>query len=134
MGLGALAFVGGRDNGGKVAAQLVDTGKRHLLEQEGLNCWGIWEFSDWEGLAAHLKKGFEYAKQRCTAYPRFVVQRDLVDKFLATYLPVVQSIKFGHPLAVDESGELPVLDFGPMISAAKARDLAKRVDEALHHG
>ena len=101
--IGALAFVGGRDNGGKVAAQLVDTGKRHMLEQEGLNGWGIWEFSDWDGLAAHLKKGFEYAKQRCTAYPRFVVQRDLVDAFLATYLPVVQSIRFGHPLAVDES-------------------------------
>src|SRR6266498_956061 len=137
MEIGALAFVGGRDNGGKVAAQLVDTGKRHMLEQEGLNCWGIWEFSDWDGLAKHLKKGFEYAKQRCTAYPRFVVQRDLVDSFLATYLPVVQSINFGHPLAVDSGAkrpELPVLDFGPMISAAKARDLGKRVDEALRHG
>ena len=42
-------------------------------------------------LAAHLHKGFEYAKQRCTAYPRFVVQRELVDDFLAIYLPVVAS-------------------------------------------
>jgi acyl-CoA reductase-like NAD-dependent aldehyde dehydrogenase len=145
MEIGALAFVGGRDNGGKVAAQLVDTGKRHMLEQEGLNCWGIWEFSDWAGLAKHLKKGFEYAKQRCTAYPRFVVQRGLVDAFLATYLPVVQSIRFGHPLAVSaddtadqtadqDKPELPQLDFGPMISATKATDLRKRVDEALHHG
>jgi acyl-CoA reductase-like NAD-dependent aldehyde dehydrogenase len=135
MEIGALAFVGGRDNGGKVATQLVDTGKRHMLEQEGLNTWGIWEFSDWDGFAAHLKKGFEYAKQRCTAYPRFIVQRDLVDSFLATYLPVVSSIRFGHPLAVeDPSDDLPVLDFGPMISAAKAADLRKRVDEALHHG
>jgi acyl-CoA reductase-like NAD-dependent aldehyde dehydrogenase len=135
MEIGALAFVGGRDNGGKVATQLVDTGKRHMLEQEGLNTWGIWEFSDWDGFAAHLKKGFEYAKQRCTAYPRFIVQRDLVDSFLATYLPVVSSIRFGHPLAVeDPSDDLPVLDFGPMISAAKAADLRRRVDEALHHG
>jgi acyl-CoA reductase-like NAD-dependent aldehyde dehydrogenase len=133
--IGALAFVGGRDNGGKVAAQLVDTGKRHMLEQEGLNCWGIWEFSDWAGLAAHLKKGYEYAKQRCTAYPRFVVQRDLVDKFLATYLPVVESVRFGHPLAVENDGDdLPVLDFGPLISAAKATELRNKVDEALHHG
>lgn len=37
--IGALAFVGGRSNGGKVAAQLLDTGKRHMLEQEGLNTW-----------------------------------------------------------------------------------------------
>jgi acyl-CoA reductase-like NAD-dependent aldehyde dehydrogenase len=133
--IGALAFVGGRSNGGKVAAQLVDTGKRHMLEQEGLNCWGIWNFSDWDGLAAHLRKGYEYAKQRCTAYPRFVVQRDLVDCFLAAYLPVVSSVRFGHPLAVDASDtELPVLDFGPLISAAKAKELRDKVDEALHRG
>ncbi|HET9138344.1 aldehyde dehydrogenase family protein [Actinophytocola sp.] len=133
--IGALAFVGGRDNGGKVAAQLVDTGKRHMLEQEGLNCWGIWEFSDWDGLSAHLRKGFEYAKQRCTAYPRFVVQRKLVDEFLAAYLPVVSSARFGHPLAAEvDDEELPQLDFGPLISSAKAAELRKKVDEALGHG
>ncbi|TWF95160.1 aldehyde dehydrogenase family protein [Saccharopolyspora dendranthemae] len=131
--VGALAFVGGRSNGGKIAAQLVDTGKRHMLEQEGLNTWGLWEFSDWDGLSAHLRKGFEYAKQRCTAYPRFVVQRKLVDKFLATYLPVVQSVRFGHPLA-SEDDEPPALDFGPLISAAKATELEGRVAEALRHG
>lgn len=131
--IGALAFVGGRSNGGKVAAQLADTGKRHMLEQEGLNTFGVWEFSDWETLAGLLKKGFEYAKQRCTAYPRFVVQRELVDAFLATYLPVVHGIRFGHPLATAD-GELPALDFGPLISAAKAKELDDSVREALRHG
>jgi acyl-CoA reductase-like NAD-dependent aldehyde dehydrogenase len=133
--IGAMAFVGGRSAGGKVAASLVDTGKRHMIEQEGLNAWGIWEFSDWDGLAAHLKKGFEYAKQRCTAYPRYVVQRELVDQFLAMYLPVIRSIRFGHPLAVEQDDdELPTLDFGPVISAAKADDLHRRVADALHRG
>ncbi|OLB81915.1 MAG: aldehyde dehydrogenase [Actinobacteria bacterium 13_2_20CM_2_71_6] len=80
--IGAVAFVGGRSNGGKVAAALLDTDKRHMIEQEGLNAWGVWEFSQWDALAAHVKKGFEYGKQRCTAYPRFVVQGELVDKFL----------------------------------------------------
>jgi acyl-CoA reductase-like NAD-dependent aldehyde dehydrogenase len=133
--LGALAFVGGRSNGGRVAAQLVDTGKRHMLEQEGLNTWGIWNYSDWDALAAHLKKGYEYGKQRCTAYPRFVIQRDLVDSFLAVYLPMVSSLKVGHPLAVAQDGDpLPELDFGPVISAAKAAELKGKVDEALHWG
>jgi acyl-CoA reductase-like NAD-dependent aldehyde dehydrogenase len=133
--IGALAFVGGRSNGGKVAAGLLDTGKRHMLEQEGLNAWGIWEFSDWDGLAKHLKKGFEYGKQRCTAYPRYVVQRELVDRFLAMYLPVVQSLRFGHPLAVERDDDaLPELDFGPVISAAKAAELRANVDDALHRG
>jgi acyl-CoA reductase-like NAD-dependent aldehyde dehydrogenase len=133
--IGALAFVGGRSNGGKVAASLVDTGKRHMLEQEGLNAWGIWDFSDWDMLATHLKKGYEYAKQRCTAYPRFVVQRQLVDQFLATYLPVVQSVKFGHPLATEGgTGALPELDFGSLISAVKATELNDRVAEAMRWG
>ena len=133
--IGAMAFVGGRSNGGKIAASLVDTGKRHMLEQEGLNAWGIWNFSDWEGLAAHLKKGFEYGKQRCTAYPRYVVQRELVDAFLETYLPIVRSLNFGHPLAVEnDDDELPELDFGPMISATKARELQEQVSDAMHRG
>ncbi|MEV4710255.1 aldehyde dehydrogenase family protein [Micromonospora sp. NPDC049374] len=136
--IGAVAFVGGRSNGGKVAAALLDSNKRHFIEQEGLNAWGVWNFSQWDLLAAHLKKGFEYGKQRCTAYPRFVVQRDLVDEFLDMYLPVVRSVRFGHPLAVDETWQvgdpLPELDFGPLISAAKADELHRKVDEAVRGG
>lgn len=122
--IGALAFVGGRTNGRKAATTLADTGKRHLLEQEGLNTWGIWGFSQWDDLAAHLKKGFEYAKQRCTAYPRYVVQRELFPDFLEAYLPVVDSLRWGHPFAVDSpDDDLPELDFGPVISATKATEL-----------
>jgi acyl-CoA reductase-like NAD-dependent aldehyde dehydrogenase len=132
--IGAVAFVGGRSNGGKVAAALLDSDKRHFIEQEGLNAWGIWEFSQWDRLAGHLKKGFEYGKQRCTAYPRFVVQRELVDKFLDTYLPVLKSLRFGHPLAVSDSSSFAELDFGPLISAAKADELRRKVDEAIRGG
>jgi acyl-CoA reductase-like NAD-dependent aldehyde dehydrogenase len=148
--IGAVAFVGGRSNGGKVAAALLDSDKRHFIEQEGLNAWGIWEFSQWDLLAKQLRKGFEYGKQRCTAYPRFVIQRDLVDEFLAMYLPMLSSVRFGHPLAVEagpprdpgfgrgpvEPGyaSLPALDFGPLISAAKAAELRHKVDEAIRHG
>jgi acyl-CoA reductase-like NAD-dependent aldehyde dehydrogenase len=131
--IGCLAFVGGRTN--KAATSLADTGKRHFLEQEGLNAWGVWDFSQWDDLAAHLKKGFEYAKQRCTAYPRYVVQRDLVPAFLEMYLPVVKSLRFGHPLAVESpDDELPDLQFGPLISAAKAEDLRGQYAEAVTGG
>ena len=110
-----------------------------MLEQEGLNTWGVWEFSDWETFSGILKKGFEYAKQRCTAYPRFVVQRKLVDA-VPRDVPAGASsgVRFGHPLAVEEGGDgvddLPALDFGPLISAAKATELDESVDEALRHG
>src|SRR5690606_19202648 len=79
--VGGASFVGGRDTRGQVATDLADLGRRHILEQEGLNCWGVWEFSDWEALSGQIRKTFDYAKQRCTAYPRFVVQRNLFDRF-----------------------------------------------------
>src|SRR5207244_13596662 len=37
-----------------------------------------------------------------SAYARFIVQRSLFPKFLAMYLPVLQSLKFGHPLLVEK--------------------------------
>ncbi|MGH9301257.1 MAG: aldehyde dehydrogenase family protein [Acidimicrobiales bacterium] len=133
--IGCLAFVGGRDAGGQIASQLVRTDKRHMLEQEGLNAWGIWGFSDWDGLAAHVRKGFEYAKQRCTAYPRYVVERSLFDQFLSMYLPVLESLEVGHPLAVAHPDDpLPNVDFGPVINGAKAQDLHTKVAQAIGGG
>jgi acyl-CoA reductase-like NAD-dependent aldehyde dehydrogenase len=134
-GIGALAFVGGRANGRRAAVSLADTGRRHMLEQEGLNAWGIWEFSQWDLLARHMRKGFEYAKQRCTAYPRYVVQRRLMPAFLEAYLPVINAIKFGNPLAVEHPDDpLPDLDFGPVIHATKAAELSAQFDEAVRGG
>ncbi|MGP3927974.1 aldehyde dehydrogenase family protein [Streptomyces sp. 8N616] len=133
--IGCVSFVGGRDTGGRVATAVADLGKRHILEQEGLNCWGIWEYSDWDALSAVIPKLFDYGKQRCTAYPRFVVQRSLFDSFLAAYLPAVKSVRLGHPLAVAFPDDpLPELDFGPLINAAKAKELADQVAEAIDRG
>ncbi|MDA8197437.1 MAG: aldehyde dehydrogenase family protein [Actinomycetota bacterium] len=133
--IGCLAFVGGKDTGGQIASELVRVEKRHMLEQEGLNAWGIWDFSQWNLLAGHIKKGYEYGKQRCTAYPRFVVQRSLFDQFLETYIPVVDSLKVGNPLAVANADDpLPDVDFGPVINAAKARELNLKVEEAMAKG
>ena len=134
-GIGALAFVGGRANGRRAAVSLADTGRRHMLEQEGLNTWGIWDFSQWHLLAQHLRKGFEYAKQRCTAYPRYVVQRRLFPAFLEMYLPVIKSIRFGHPLAISQADQpFPELDFGPIIHADKANDLGAQWEEGVRGG
>ncbi|MET9517346.1 aldehyde dehydrogenase family protein [Streptomyces sp. NPDC002994] len=133
--IGCVSFVGGRDTGARIATAVADLGKRHILEQEGLNTWGIWNYSDWPTLTSLIPKLFDYGKQRCTAYPRFVVQRTLFDEFLAAYLPAVRSIRTGHPLAVENPEDpLPALDFGPLINAAKAKELADQVSEAIDRG
>ncbi|MBT2364424.1 aldehyde dehydrogenase family protein [Streptomyces sp. ISL-10] len=133
--IGCVSFVGGRDTGARIATAVADLGKRHILEQEGLNTWGIWNFTDWSALSAVVPKLFDYGKQRCTAYPRFVVQREAFADFLAAYLPAVRSVHTGHPLAVEHPDDpLPALDFGPLINAAKAKELADHVAEATDRG
>jgi acyl-CoA reductase-like NAD-dependent aldehyde dehydrogenase len=130
-----LSFVGGKASGRDIATSLYDGNKRYMLEMEGVNAYGIWRFSDWEGLARQLKKGFEYGKQRCTAYPRFVVERSLVPRFLEMYLPVLASLKVGHPLLAESpEGELPALDFGPLINSQKVEELHGMMSEAEGRG
>ena len=129
--IACLAFVGGRSNGGRIAASLFDQKKRYMLEMEGVNTYGIWGYGDFLGLAEQLKKGFAYAKQRCTAYPRYVIQRHLLPKFLAAYLPMLRSLSFGHPLLVEHADHpLPDLDFGPLINRAKVDELHVRLSSA----
>ncbi|MGY1527745.1 aldehyde dehydrogenase family protein [Streptomyces sp. MN3] len=133
--IGCVSFVGGRDTGAAVATAVADLGKRHILEQEGLNTWGVWNFSGWDTLGATIPKLFDYGKQRCTAYPRFVVQRGLFDAFLAAYLPAVRTLRTGHPLAVEHPDDpYPALDLGPVINAAKAKELDDQVAEAIDRG
>ncbi|MEU0391859.1 aldehyde dehydrogenase family protein [Streptomyces sp. NPDC006208] len=133
--IGCVSFVGGRDTGARIATAVADLGKRHILEQEGLNTWGIWHHTDWPALTSVIPKLFDYGKQRCTAYPRFVVQREAFADFLAAYLPAVRDIRIGHPLAVENPADpLPTLDFGPLINAAKAKELADQVAEAIDRG
>lgn len=131
----ALAFVGGKSNGRDIAASLYDREKRYMLEMEGVNCYGIWDFSDWDDLAAQIKKGYAYGKQRCTAYVRFVVRRSLLPRFLDAYLPVLKSLKIGNPLLVDSpDAALPQLDFGPLINPRKVEELRVMYSEAVGAG
>ena len=131
----ALAFVGGKSNGRDIAASLYDREKRYMLEMEGVNCYGIWDYSNWDDLAAQIKKGYAYGKQRCTAYVRYVVRRSLLPRFLDAYLPVLKSLKIGNPLLVDSpDAPLPELDFGPLINSKKVEELRVMYSEAVGAG
>ncbi|MBX3221761.1 MAG: aldehyde dehydrogenase family protein [Labilithrix sp.] len=122
--LAGVAFVGGRANGAAVLDRLRGTGKRYALEMEGVNAYAVTAFSDWAGLEKQIRAGFEYGKQRCTAYTRWVVERSLVPSFVETYARAASSIRVGHPL-LDVA-----VDFGPLINAAKVDELGTRIREA----
>ena len=126
--IAAVAFVGGRTNGGTIATSLRATGKRYALEMEGVNPYVLTGYSDWSGLAKQIRTGFDFGKQRCTAYARWVIERPLVPKFIETYTDVVSKLRVGNPLMGVE------VDFGPLISAAKVKELDERIAEARRHG
>jgi len=130
-----LSYVGGKSNGRSIANSLYDKNKRYMLEMEGINSYGVWNFSDWDSLGKQIKSGFKYGKQRCTAYVRFVVQRTLFPKFLEMYLPVLNSLKYGNPLLVEEGETVPpVYDFGPLINSKKASDVNVMYNDAIGKG
>ncbi|WP_242919784.1 aldehyde dehydrogenase family protein [Pontibacter liquoris] len=130
-----LSFVGGRYNGRNIADALSSVHKRYMLEMEGVNTYGIWNFSDWDSLGDQLKKGYDYGKQRCTAYVRFVVERHLFPQFLETYWSAISSLKVGNPTLVDNpTDKLPDLAFGPVINRRQAEDLDRLYADALKTG
>jgi len=130
-----LVYVGGKGNGRYIAANLHDKDKRYILEMEGVNPYGVWDFSDWEGLSKQIRKGFAYGKQRCTAYPRYVVQRSLFPKFLEHYMDAIGEVRCGHPLLVNGSDHpAPALDFGPLINSWKVEELSVKYSDALSKG
>ncbi|TPE41025.1 aldehyde dehydrogenase family protein [Pontibacter mangrovi] len=130
-----LSFVGGRYNGRNIADALTSVHKRYMLEMEGVNTYGIWNYSDWDSFGAQLKKGYDYGKQRCTAYVRFVVERRSFPKFLETYWEAISSLKIGNPTLVDKPEDpLPDLAFGPVINSRQAHDLDRLYADALKTG
>jgi acyl-CoA reductase-like NAD-dependent aldehyde dehydrogenase len=71
--------------------------------------------------------GFSYAGQTCISVQRILVARNVLDKFLAEFVPRVQRLRLGDPL--DET-----TDVGPMISESAARRAAEWVEEAATAG
>jgi len=133
--IGVLNYVGGKSHARGISQGLLENSTRHMLEMEGVNPYGIWDFSNWKDLGGQIKKGYEYGKQRCTAYVRWVVQRDLFPQFLETYLENIQSLKIGHPLLVEEgTTEAPDVDFGSLINNRKVEELMGYYNDAASKG
>ena len=83
------------------ATTLADTGKRHFLEQEGLNAWGIWDFTQWDAARPAPAQGLrvrQAALHRLPALRRPAAAVARVPR--ARTCRWSQDMRFGHPLAV----------------------------------
>lgn len=106
-----VVFTGSTAVGKQIMAGCADQVKRLTLELGGKNANLVFADADLEAAAAAAPGGaFDNAGQDCCARSRILVQKDVVDDFLAALQRSVEAFRCGDPL--DESTEM-----GPLISA-----------------
>ncbi len=84
--------------------------------------------ADLEAAMDRLVSGpFAVAGQVCISVQKILVEEPLYEEFLTQYLPRVEALKVGDPLAEDS-------DVGPMISETAAERIASWLEEAVEAG
>jgi acyl-CoA reductase-like NAD-dependent aldehyde dehydrogenase len=113
-----IAFTGSTEVGRGIAAGAAQTIKRVTLELGGKSANIVFADADVAKAAAAAPWAvFDNAGQDCCARSRILVQRPVVDDFLAALAPVVEGIAVGDPL--DEATEM-----GCLISAGHRDEVA----------
>jgi betaine-aldehyde dehydrogenase len=116
-----IAFTGSTEVGRGIARGAADTIKRVTLELGGKSANVVFADADIERAAAAAPWAvFDNAGQDCCARSRILVEREVLDDFLAALAPEVEGIKVGDPL--DESTQM-----GPLISAGQRESVASFV-------
>jgi len=116
-----VAFTGSTEVGRGIAAGAAGTIKRVTLELGGKSANVVFADADVEKAAAAAPWAvFDNAGQDCCARSRILVEREVLDDFLAALKPAVEGIRVGDPL--DESTQM-----GPLISAGQRETVASFV-------
>jgi betaine-aldehyde dehydrogenase len=116
-----VAFTGSTAVGRSIAASAAQTIKRVTLELGGKSANVVFADADVAAAAAAAPGGvFDNAGQDCCARSRILVERPVLDEFLAAMEPVVTAIRVGDPLD-------PATEMGPLISASHREKVASFV-------
>jgi acyl-CoA reductase-like NAD-dependent aldehyde dehydrogenase len=107
-----ITFTGSSAVGRSVMAGCARQVKRVTLELGGKSANIIFADCDLERAAATAPYAvFDNAGQDCCARSRILVQRSVLDRFMALFEPAVQAVAVGDPMS-------PETEMGPLISAA----------------
>ena len=113
-----IAFTGSTEVGRTIAAGAAQTIKRVTLELGGKSANVVFADADIEAAAAAAPgAAFGNAGQDCCARSRILVERPIVDRFLAAMDDAVQQIRVGDPLDASTA-------MGPLISAGQREQVA----------
>jgi acyl-CoA reductase-like NAD-dependent aldehyde dehydrogenase len=116
-----VAFTGSTEVGRRIAATAAQTIKRVTLELGGKSANVVFADADVAAAAAAAPGGvFDNAGQDCCARSRILVERPVLEEFLAAMAPVVEGIRVGDPLD-------PATEMGPLISSGHREKVASFV-------
>ena len=117
-----IAFTGSTEVGRGIAAAAAATIKRVTLELGGKSANVVFADADLEKAAAAAPMAvFGNAGQDCCARSRILVERSVLDPFMAALEDAVEALRVGDPL--DEATQM-----GPLISAGQREQVASYVN------
>jgi acyl-CoA reductase-like NAD-dependent aldehyde dehydrogenase len=118
-----IAFTGSTEVGRSIAAGAANTIKRVTLELGGKSPNIVFADADLQAAARSAPMAvFGNAGQDCCARSRILVQKSVLDEFMAELEPAVTAIKVGDPL--DEQTQM-----GPLISDGQRRAVSSFLDD-----
>ena len=127
-GVQALSLTGSTEVGIHVAKTAADTLKRVFLELGGNDPFIVFDDADMELAVEEAVRGrVQNAGQTCCAPKRFIVQNSVKKEFVERAQERIARVKWGSPLDWDT-------DFGSLISARAAAEVARQVEYALEQG
>ena len=122
-GVAKIAFTGSTEVGRGIAAGAAQTIKRVTLELGGKSANVVFADADVGRAAAAAPMAvFGNAGQDCCARSRILVERSVLDEFMAAMEPAVKELRVADPL--DESTEM-----GPLISADQRETVGSYLDD-----
>jgi acyl-CoA reductase-like NAD-dependent aldehyde dehydrogenase len=118
-----IVFTGSTEVGSQVMAGCARHIKRVTLELGGKSANIVFADADLERAAATAPYAvFDNAGQDCCARSRILVQRSVLDRFMALFEPAVQGVAVGDPASAGT-------EMGPLISAAHRQHVASYVPD-----
>jgi succinate-semialdehyde dehydrogenase/glutarate-semialdehyde dehydrogenase len=124
----AVTLTGSVGAGRAVATQAGAVGKKIVLELGGSDPFIVLPSADLDrAISVGVQARVQNAGQSCIAAKRFIVHRDVVDRFTEGFVAGMEALSVGDPFD-------PATEVGPLVTAAARDTIAAQVDDAREHG
>ena len=123
-----ISLTGSEAAGQKVAGLAGSSLKKCVLELGGSNAFIVLEDADIHGAVdTGIKARFMNAGQSCIAAKRFILQKNISDKFLDLFTGGIKKLKAGDPMLDDT-------DIGPLVSVSQAAAVEEQLARSAAMG